>query len=201
MRTTPDDWPRGDAALGVFLASDWHGPRRLQGFESWLRNEATVGRTYLPGERWESIQGAKAVLGPWTRWRTAHPDRVLALNVPMIAPNESGMPDDAVSERLAAGARGLYDHHFKRLARRLVSAGAGDTIVVLGWEMNGTTYSSRCAPNPEAWKQYWRRIVMTMRATPGQRFQFDFAPNRGHDAIPWTKCYPGDDVVDIIGMD
>ena len=36
---------------------------------------------------------------------------------------------------------------------------------------------------------------------PGQRFRFDFAPNRGLDAVPWTKCYPGDDVVDIIGMD
>ncbi|MGW3061719.1 hypothetical protein ACWC98_38270, partial [Streptomyces goshikiensis] len=30
---------------------------------------------------------------------------------------------------------------------------------------------------------------------------FDFAPNRGKDAIGWTECYPGDDVVDIVGMD
>jgi hypothetical protein len=36
---------------------------------------------------------------------------------------------------------------------------------------------------------------------PGQRFRFDFTPVRGPNAIPWTTCYPGDDVVDIIGMD
>lgn len=76
-----------------------------------------------------------------------------------------------------------------------------DTIVVLGWEMNGTTYTHRCGPDPEAWKKYWNRIVTTMRSVPGQKFRFDFTPSRGPDAIPWTKCYPGDDTVDIIGMD
>ena len=40
-----------------------------------------------------------------------------------------------------------------------------------------------------------------MRAVPRQKFRFDFAPNRGEDDIGWTKCYPGDDVVDIVGMD
>jgi len=40
-----------------------------------------------------------------------------------------------------------------------------------------------------------------MRSIPGQKFKFDFAPNRGVDAIPWPKCYPGDDFVDIVGMD
>jgi hypothetical protein len=67
--------------------------------------------------------------------------------------------------------------------------------------MNGTTYTHRCGPDPEAWKTYWKRIVTTMRAVPGQKFRFDFAPSRGRDAVPWTECYPGDDTVDIIGMD
>ncbi|MCZ9344213.1 hypothetical protein NGM37_41365, partial [Streptomyces sp. TRM76130] len=72
---------------------------------------------------------------------------------------------------------------------------------VLGWEMNGITYTHRCGPDPEAWKAYWNRIVTTMRAVPGQRFRFDFTPSRGRDAVPWTECYPGDDTVDVIGMD
>src|SRR5690606_38452290 len=55
--------------------------------------------------------------------------------------------------------------------------------------------------DPEGWKAYWRRIVATMRSVDGQKFRFDFAPSRGRDAIGWTECYPGDDVVDIIGMD
>jgi hypothetical protein len=67
--------------------------------------------------------------------------------------------------------------------------------------MNGITYTHRCGPDPEAWKKYWNRIVTAMRAVPGQKFRFDFTPTRGKDAVPWTECYPGDDTVDIIGMD
>ncbi|MEW1841610.1 glycosyl hydrolase [Nonomuraea angiospora] len=190
------------AALGVFLASDDRGPDLLPGFEAWLGLKVTVGRTYLPGERWKSLEGGDSeILDTWTRWRAAQPGRVLALNVPMVTPNESGMSDRAVARKLAKGAHGAHDGRFRKLAGKLVSSGAADTIIVLGWEMNGTTYSSRCGPDPEAWKQYWRRIVQTMRETPGQRFRFDFAPSRGSDAVPWTDCYPGDDVVDIIGMD
>lgn len=189
------------APLGVFLASDQRGTDRLADFESWLGAEVSVGRTYIPGDSWEAILGPQFILTPWTQWLAAKPERTLALNVPMITPNEGGLPDSEVAPLLAAGAGGAFDPLFKTLADKLVSAGAADTIIVLGWEMNGSTYSSRCAPNPPAWKAYWRRIVTTMRTAVGQNFRFDFAPNRGRDAIPWTECYPGDDVVDIIGMD
>ncbi|WP_206184460.1 glycoside hydrolase family 26 protein [Thermoactinospora rubra] len=191
----------GKAALGVFLGSDFRGVARVPGFEAWLGREVTVGRTYLPGETWESLRGPGFILDPWTRWKSAKPGRVLAINVPMIAPNESGMSDFEVSVLLRAGAAGAFDLIFQDLATKLVAAGAGDSVIVIGWEMNGTTYSSRCAPNPPAWKEYWRRIVTSMRSVPGQSFRFDFTPNRGSDAIAWTACYPGDDVVDIIGMD
>nr|WP_244894000.1 glycosyl hydrolase [Planobispora rosea] len=191
-----------EAPFGVFLASDGRGVERLPLFESWLDGRTvTVGRTYLPGENWRALEGPGFILDPWTRWRAARPERMLALNVPMVAPNEGGLPDDAVAAILAAGAKGAFDPVFRTLATRLVDGGAADTIIVLGWEMNGTTYSSRCAPDPQAWKAYWRRIVTTMRGVEGQDFRFDFTASRGPDAIPWPECYPGDDVVDIIGLD
>ncbi|HEX2773701.1 MAG TPA: glycosyl hydrolase, partial [Micromonosporaceae bacterium] len=123
------------------------------------------------------------------------------LNVPMVAHNEPALGDGEVARLLRHGAEGRFDRHFRALAQRLVERGAAETIIVLGWEMNGTTYSGRCAPDPAAWKAYWRRIVAVMRDVPGQAFRFDFAPVRGAQAIPWPQCYPGDDVVDIIGMD
>ncbi|MFF0866351.1 glycoside hydrolase family 26 protein [Nonomuraea sp. NPDC003560] len=187
--------------FGVFLASDWRGPHLLGAFESWLGAEVRVGRTYVPGEAWNALGGPDFVLQPWMRWRAAKPGRMLVLNVPMVMPNEGGLPDEAVSVLLNAGADGAFDPYFDRLARTLVAGRAPDTVIVPGWEMNGLTYSSRCSADPPAWQAYWRRIVAVMRAVPGQRFRFDFSPNRGPDAIGWTECYPGDDVVDIIGMD
>ncbi|MFV2175993.1 glycoside hydrolase family 26 protein [Actinomadura sp. LOL_011] len=187
--------------LGAFLGSGKDGVRRIPHFAEWLGTAVTVGHTYLPGDSWEAIEGPPGIIGPWARWTNADPRRMLVLNVPMIARNEERVPYPIMALRLRHGAAGRFDGHYRTLAERLVDAGAGDAVVVLGWEMNGTSYSGRCAPDPGAWKAYWRGIVTTMRSVQGADFRFDFTPARGRDAIPWTMCYPGDDVVDIIGSD
>ncbi|MCK1797969.1 glycosyl hydrolase family 26 [Streptomyces sp. XM4193] len=189
-------------AVGAFLASGPETIPRIGAMERWLGDSGLrVGHTYLPGDLWSNIEGTPGLLEGWARWRQEKQDRLFVLNVPMLERNEENVPDHEVRALLRAGADGRFDRHFEKLARHLVDLGVPDTIVVLGWEMNGTTYTHRCGPDPEAWKAYWKRIVGTMRAVEGQDFRFDFAPNRGTDDIPWTKCYPGDDVVDIIGMD
>ncbi|GAA2578520.1 glycosyl hydrolase [Streptomyces roseoviolaceus] len=189
-------------ALGVFLKSDARGVARMPLFSHWLGGtELRAGHTYLPGHRWRDIEGAPGFLDVWAHWRNKKADRMLVLNVPMQERNEEGVSDGEVRRLLQRGAAGEFDHHFRVLAERLVELKVPDTVLVLGWEMNGTTYTHRCGPDPEAWKKYWNRIVTTMRSVPGQDFRFDFTPSRGRDAVPWTKCYPGDDTVDIIGMD
>jgi hypothetical protein len=193
--------PARPVPLGVFLGSDQRGVDRITQFASSTGVAVSVGRTYLPGDSWQDLEGPDGILDPWSAWRAARRDRMLVLNVPMVAPNEPPLSDDAAAALLRQGAEGRFDVHFRKLAERLVARRAADTVIVLGWEMNGTTYSGRCAPDPAAWKRYWRRIVGAVRSVPGARFRFDFAPVRGAQAVPWPQCYPGDDVVDIIGMD
>ncbi|GAA4008730.1 glycosyl hydrolase [Streptomyces marokkonensis] len=189
-------------AFGAYLDYGTRGVTRMARLSHWLGGaDLRVGHTYLPGDRWSNIEGAPGFLDVWADWRTSEPDRMLVLNVPMMERNEKGVDDDEVRELLRQGATGRFDHHFRALAERLVELNVPDTVLVLGWEMNGITYTHRCGPDPEAWKTYWNRIVTTMRAVPGQKFRFDFTPSRGRDAIPWTRCYPGDATVDIIGMD
>ncbi|WP_333776702.1 glycoside hydrolase family 26 protein [Streptomyces sp. IBSBF 3136] len=188
--------------FGAFLGSGPSGLARMSGLGDWLGGtELTVAHTYLPGGTWSDIEGPPGFLDPWARWRREKTDRTLVLNVPMQERNEENLSDDEVRSLLRQGAAGQFDRHFRALAERLVDLRVPDTVVVLGWEMNGITYTHRCGPDPDSWKAYWNRIVTTMRAVPGQRFRFDFAPSRGRDAVPWTECYPGDDTVDIIGMD
>jgi len=194
------DGPASRHRLGAFLGSGEEGVAAIDGFQAWLGAPVTVGHTYLPGHHWTDIEGEDWVLGPWTEWVRARKGRLLVLNVPMVVPNEPPLGSSAAN-LLRQGANGAYDGHFQTLAERLVERGAVDTIIVPGWEMNGTTYSSRCAADPDAWTAYWRRIVAAMRAVPGQRFRFDFTAVRGAQAIAWSQCYPGDDVVDIVGMD
>lgn len=198
-----EDRPKdSDIAMGAYLDYGPPGVARIPRLSRWLGGkEIRVGHTYLPGDQWAGIEGRVSFLADWAEWRRARDDRMFVLNVPMQARNEERVPDHEVARLIRAGADGRFDRHFRKLAERLVSLGVPDTVIVLGWEMNGVTYTHRCGPDPENWKRYWKRIVETMRAVPGQEFKFDFAPNRGTDAIGWTRCYPGDDVVDIIGMD
>ncbi|CAM5492771.1 GH26 domain-containing protein OS=Streptomyces tendae OX=1932 GN=GUR47_08900 PE=3 SV=1 [Streptomyces tendae] len=194
--------PEPTPAFGAYLDYGPRGVARMAALSRWLGGaELRVGHTYLPGDRWSNIEGAPGFLDVWADWRTREADRMLVLNVPMMERNEEHVDDDEVRELLRQGAAGRFDHHFRALAERLVALKVPDTVLVLGWEMNGTTYTHRCGPDPEAWKTYWNRIVTTMRAVPGQKFRFDFAPSRGRDAVPWTQCYPGDATVDIVGMD
>ncbi|MER6389688.1 glycosyl hydrolase [Streptomyces sp. NPDC001523] len=198
-----EEAPKGsDIAMGAYLDYGPSGVARIPYLSNWLGGkEIRVGHTYLPGDRWAGIEGNVSFLADWAAWRQEEDDRMFVLNVPMQERNEERVSDLQVARLIRAGAQGEYDSHFKRLAERLVGLGVPDTVIVLGWEMNGTTYTHRCGPDPENWKRYWKRAVAAMRSVPGQKFTFDFAPNRGTDAIGWTKCYPGDDVVDIVGMD
>ncbi|WP_232107672.1 MULTISPECIES: glycosyl hydrolase [Streptomyces] len=189
-------------AYGAYLDYSPRGVVLMGRLSRWLRGaDLRVGHTYLPGDRWSNIEGAPRFLDYWAAWRRESADRILVLNVPMLERNEERASDAEVRHLLRRGAAGEFDVHYRRLAERLVELRVPDTVLVLGWEMNGTTYTHRCGPDPQAWKRYWNRIVTTMRSVAGQRFRFDFAPSRGRDAIPWTECYPGDDTVDIIGMD
>ncbi|MEU9476673.1 glycosyl hydrolase [Streptomyces sp. NPDC048191] len=188
--------------FGAFLDSGPLGVARMADLSRWLGGtEVKVAHTYLPGNHWTDIEGSPGFLDVWAHWRRGKPDRTLVLNVPMQEHNEDDVSDAAVRRLLRQGASGAFDQHFKALAERLVQLKVPDTVIVLGWEMNGTTYTHRCGPDPASWKAYWNRIVTTMRSVPGQKFRFDFTPSRGRDAVPWTECYPGDNTVDIIGMD
>ncbi|WP_286256488.1 glycoside hydrolase family 26 protein [Streptomyces graminofaciens] len=193
-----EDFP----AFGAYLDYGPLGLARMAWLSDWLGGaELRVAHTYLPGDRWSNIEGRPGFLGAWADWRRERDDRTFVLNVPMLERNEEGVSDPEVRRLLRHGAEGEFDHHFRTLAERLVELKLPDTVIVLGWEMNGITYTHRCGPDPESWKKYWNRIVTTMRSVPGQKFTFDWTPNRGRDAIPWPRCYPGDDTVDIIGMD
>ena len=180
-------------AFGAYV--DYDGPRgtaRIAELSRWLGGaDLTVGHTYLPGDRWSNIEGLPGFLDVWADWRRAEEDRLFVLNVPMLERNEEGVPDRQVRVQLRRGAAGLYDHHFRALAERLVELKIPDTVIVLGWEMNGITYTHRCGPDPEAWKKYWNRIVTTMRAVPGQKFRFDFTPTPGGTPFPGRSAIPG----------
>jgi len=116
---------------------------------------------------------------------------LLASSVPMLVKGAT----------LQAGARGEYDKYYAELGRIMVSAGRGDAFLRIGWEFNANWYTWCAARDPEAWVQYFRRIVKAFRSVPGSNFKIVWNPARGRQRIAPDKVYPGDDVVDVVALD
>ncbi len=61
--------------------------------------------------------------------------------------------------------------------------------------------AGRTATQQRAWRRFWRRAALAMRRVPGARFRFDWTVNAAYEPIPLGRFYPGDDAVDIVGVD
>lgn len=112
------------------------------------------------------------------------------------------IPLFAESGTLAAAAAGDYDPRWHAAAVTLAAASPGsDPIPVrTGWEFNGA-WQPWAAKGKEAdYRAAYRRFVASFRAV-SDRFRFEWTPNVGDFGTNPEDSYPGDDVVDLIGMD
>jgi hypothetical protein len=84
----------------------------------------------------------------------------------------------------------------------LVKAGAGNAVLRLGWEANRVGgFPWAVTGDGTDYKACFRRWVSTLRSVPGQSFTIDW--NMGaKGTFPYhvDRMYPGDDVVDVIGV-
>ena len=86
----------------------------------------------------------------------------------------------------------------------LVASGMGHAIIRLGHEANGTwapTTPGRPRPSGREWKEFWRKTVFAMRSVPRAHFSFNWCISDGYRPIPFADYYPGNDVVNSIGVD
>jgi len=131
-------------------------------------------------------------------WVHALPGRRLIISQPTV-------PDDVPSNWRQLGARGLYDNYAKQFARNLVSLGLSNSIIRLGWEANAQSDTETALGNTPTdwrdWAKYWANLATSMNSVPGAHFLFDWTINQYWEPIPLQDWYPGNSVVDIIGID
>lgn len=135
------------------------------------------------------------ILQDWWMSPTAVPEGftgTLAVGVPLF-------PGDG---SLAAAASGADDARWEELGR-LIASRYPDAWVRPGWEMNIPNWPWAATPeNVSEYKAAFRRAATALRrGGPGLRIVFN--PNEGRGAsLPDARlAYPGDDVVDVIGID
>lgn len=176
------------SSFGVYQGNGCDGVRHLRAFSSWLGRQPDFVLDFFADDSWDSMLGD----ANWTIKCWARAQMKVVFSVPMLPRNDG---------TLAEGAVGRFDDHFRKLAQLLVAGGYGKSVIRLGWEFNGNWYPWAAGKDPASWIRYWRRIVTTMRAVDGAAFRFDWCSAQGHQQLPASDVYPGDDYVDIIGRD
>ena len=172
----------------VYRGAGCTGKDRMVSFEKLLGRPADGVIEFSERSGWQDmLNSINWALGCWdcTSYR-------LAQSVPMLM-------DKGTS--LQQGADGAYDRHFRALGELLVRKGRADAYLRIGWEFNGGWYPWAAKQDPEAFRRFFRRIVTTMRAVPGQRFRIVWNPAQGEQQIAPDKVWPGDEYVDVVALD
>lgn len=178
---------RPEASLGIYGGAGCDGVRAMEAFSKWFGRRPDRVLDFMS---WDALLANAS----WSMrcWSNAGVKRI-TYSVPML-------PDDG-SATLAQGAAGEFDDLFRNFAQTLVDTGYARAVIRIGWEFNGEWYPWAASKDPASWIAYWRRIVTVMRAVPGARFQFDWCPGNGWTNFLAEDAYPGDEYVDIIGLD
>ncbi|MCC6828157.1 MAG: hypothetical protein IT550_08010 [Novosphingobium sp.] len=104
---------------------------------------------------------------------------------------------------LAEAAKGSYNDKYLALAQNLASIYQSDDQIHirLGWEFNGKGWFPWSAQGKEAdYVGAFRQFVDAFRSV-SDKFVFEWTPNAGSMGMDVAAAYPGDDYVDVIGMD
>ncbi|GAB76829.1 Glycosyl hydrolase family 26 [Austwickia chelonae] len=173
------------------LTGVFRGTQRgqVEEFVSWLGKPVDAVIDFQAAATWQQLSNPSYLFDHWA----GSPYR-LVLSVPMRPLKENA--DNA------SGAKGAYDAHFATLGKELVKRGYADAMIRVGWEYN-MEGSYSYATDPASFNAYFRRIASVLRSTPGQRFTLIWNPGNGSQGVTQdaSRFYPGDDVVDVIGID
>ena len=186
----PALWSR--PAFGVYEGPGTGGTARIPGLTQWLGRAPDRALDFFANDTWPSLESDAA----WTCYSWSPPATgavvpAMTFSVPLTVNGTS----------LADVAAGLHDSSFLSVARSLVTYNWGHSVVRLGWEFNGGWMPWAADQNPAAYVAAYRHVVALMRSVPGAEFTFDWCTSWGPNSTAPDSVYPGDDVVDIIGMD
>lgn len=160
------------------------------GFEKWRGRSLDVYVAWHPHRTWEEFREANAnLIGNRLH---GEPGR-LSMGIAMIPKSHRG--------QFAECARGDFDDNYRVVAEKLVGWGRRDAILRIGWEANGSGFPWNMKDDVENYIACFRRIVEVMREV-SEDFVIEWTMKKDSEGPrSIAEAWPGDDVVDIVGID
>lgn len=177
----------GQAMLGVYVGND---PQAVLDFEAWLGCEVDGVLGYTGNADWADYDGSVG----WAASLWSAIDRRVLWSVPLI-------PWGATLDEAATGA---YNDHYLQAAQTLAQYRPQEPVLYIrtAWEFNGDWFPWAVTSKAQipAFIGAWKQFVDTFRSV-SNRFRFDWCPSIGTNPYPFEDAYPGDNYVDVIGLD
>jgi len=153
-----------------------------------------------------------SIINPWIGDSPAHFANFAGtwvISEPMFPDPAAGTTGTALAQwsadHMAACAQHQYDGYYKQIGAWLNSKPSrANSFVRIGWEFNGTWFSWQ-ATDPETYQQCFRNEASALLSVDPHA-RIDWTIN-AHTPLPTASkgdpfdAYPGDDVVDVIGVD
>jgi hypothetical protein len=175
-------------------------------FDAITDTSVTCISAYLNGApswfAWEHPWITQSVYG-YSSWVAEAPQsRELVLQVDLIPMALKNIANPLKWEQSCAA--GQFTSYATQLGRNLVAAGLENSVIRLGAEMNGTweaDFTGTTATEQRLWATCFDNEVTGMRRAVGEHFLIDWNPNACKYDLPYSRLYPGNAYVDIMGMD
>ncbi|HEX5742197.1 MAG TPA: glycosyl hydrolase [Pilimelia sp.] len=184
-------WPGRHGASGV--NSDGALGRNAVGdFCQWRGRACQVAHAFTDRRGWEQMTtGSGWMFDGFARFRGA-----LVIS--------QGLVPEGRGRDLGRCGAGEFDHLWHGFGALMVRHGRASSVVRLGWEFNGAFMPWNGA-DPGAWTACYRRAAQQIRAANPEVI-LDWTVNAHHTpggicGGVSTGCYPGDEWVDIVGID
>lgn len=160
----------------------------LQAWEKWLNQapSSVVGVDFYAKSTWQDFSALTWVPGIWKK---LNPSRNVVWSVPLTVKGTA----------LKEVAEGDHDAEFEAAAAA-ISAAQPNAIIRPGWEMNVQSMAWFAKDQEDDYIKAFRRVVDIFRRH-STGFKYDWCPGWGVQNSPADRVYPGDDVVDYVGLD
>lgn len=164
----------------------------MAGFGAWFGRSPDRILDIMAYDSWDSFESDSTWAAATWRGTGASP---------LVHSVTFSLPITVQGTALSDVAAGSHDSSFVKVANSFVANGWGSAVIRLGWEFNGSWMPWAAGRDRSGYVAAYRHVVAVMRSIPGASFKFDWCCAWGPAQTPPDAVYPGDDVVDIIGMD
>jgi len=175
----------GSPALGAYVGNN---PSDLRQFETWLGRPVDRITAHTGRANWKDWVGS-------IKW-------AVELWSPLNKPICWTIPLFADQANLQGAAAGEYQNFYEQAARILAQSRRSDDVIYVrtGEEFNGNWMPWSATGHEQDFVKAYRHFVDAFRSV-SDRFRFEWNANVRETRMNPADAYPGDNYVDVIGMD